>query len=132
MCKYDTMSFRNSISYIKLKMLRDVYFFNKNLINEYPTYNHYESVLDNNGNGSYDDQSFNAKNYAGLYKNFVNIISKVVDLDKLFGSDPLSKFDNVEPSDDMIKVISMIRTFERIEKYRSRGITSFEYNGEDY
>lgn len=111
----------NSIPFIKFKILYDIYRFNKKLICDFPIYTHTEMIISPNGNNTFNTD-FCGSNYVNLYTEFINEIFNTIDLDKLFNNGTIQNLNNIDLTDDHFKIISMIRTLERIEKYKERGI----------
>lgn len=119
---HDAVSVRNSLPYIKYKMLHSVYLFNKNIIKQYPKY-HHNDVLYTNNKSELVTTNYSGSTYASKYTEYINEIQKTVDLDALFCSGSVLNLDVVQLTEVSINVISMIRTLERIDKYKARGIT---------
>lgn len=62
-------------------------------------------------------------NVPSQYDDYLKYISLTVDVNKVFENKTLSSLDRIKITDDVVKIISMIRTHERIDKYKLRGIT---------
>lgn len=119
----------NSIAYIKFKMLHDVYKFNKGLILDFPIYEHIDCVFTGN-NSIKTTKNFCGVQFINLFTNFILQLNKNVNLDQLFNYGSITDFDQIQLTNQIVKVISMIRTLERVEKYRKRGINDFNFTGE--
>ena len=118
----------NSIAYIKFKMLHDVYKFNKGLISDFPIYDHIESVFtENEWPCNKTIKSFSGVQFINLFTNFISQLEKTVNIDELFNHGEITDLDRVPLTNEMVKVISMIRTLERVKKYKERGINDFYF-----
>ncbi|XWV25490.1 putative ORFan [Tupanvirus deep ocean] len=138
--KNDVMTLKNSLPFIKFKILYDVYMHVGGLVENtsYPTYTHNEAIIRCSDEPfNFIEKKYSALDNLDLYTYFMLEINKIVDLDKLFSrlnesvdredcslsGSVFQDWDTLQLDDTMVKVISMIRTLERIEKYKSRGIT---------
>jgi len=119
----DYCTLKNSVPCIKLKMLYDVYLFNKKKITEFPNYEHNECINNENEiNSEITNEKFNGHSYIDLYTKFIDEINKTISLDVLFCHESWMIAKKIKLTDNIVKVISMIRTLERIEKYKKRGM----------
>lgn len=134
---------QNSIAFLKFKILYEVYLYNHNheeAQSEFITVSYYEapgSITESNH--SYYQPPCSVTNLKPVlkdlilsdqdiltYDNYINDISKKINLYELFKG-PRKIWDNITLTNDIVKVISMIRTLERIDKYRDRGIKEFTW-----
>ena len=58
------------------------------------------------------------------YNRYMTYISQKYDLTKIFGESSMNEVSKIKLTDDIVKIISMLRTHERIDKYKQRGIVT--------
>lgn len=132
---------QNSIAFLKFKILYEVYLYNYNheeAQSENITISYYETPRSDSNHNYYQPPCPIANSNPILkdlilteediltYDNYINEISKRVNLYELFKG-PRKIWDKIRLTDDIVRVISMIRTLERIDKYRERGIKEFKF-----
>lgn len=118
----------NSLAFIKYQMFYDVYKYQKGKLKSFPKYKYYTHIMKHNGkNRKKRSRHCAASNYL-LFDAMVKTISKVVDLDMHFDRGHIGDLTKVPITETTVKIISMIRTLERIEKYRGRGIVEFIFD----
>lgn len=79
----------------------------------------YRKSTDVDNSGQYD--AINST-IPPAYSDYLRYISLSVDIDELFSGVTCDNIMDIELTDDIVKVISMIRTHERIDKYKNYGI----------
>lgn len=108
---------QNSMAFIKFRALYAVYRYNhNNLESENINIWYYHEGVKKNLILSEKDVC--------TYDKYISEISKKINLYELFKG-PIKKWEKETITDNVVKVISMIRTLERIDKYRARGIKQF-------
>ena len=120
----------NRLYFIKLYMLFDVHKYLGGTLTTFPTYIYTTKIKTNpntNTNIKPITQSveYCALKKIGLYTKIIREISKTVNLDLIFKS--VTNLDYTIISKQILDLICMITTLERVEKYRQRGITEFIY-----
>lgn len=123
----DYVSIANSLAFIKLRMMHDVYLYAHGKISIFPTYTHHKHFCNINNN-SYNTAShvnvvMSVEQHYQKYLGYIQEISKRIDLDRLF-SYP-TNYHGISLNSDHLKVMAMIRLLERMDKYRSRGMEEF-------
>lgn len=61
------------------------------------------------------------------FKRYYNYMEMYFDFESIFGNLTLDEVKTIAMTDDIVKIISRIRTFERIDKYKARGIRKVLY-----
>ena len=117
-----TTIFYNSLAFTKLKLLYDVYLYNNGKLTHFPVHKTYT-----NSKTTKIPKYHCAIDKIILYTKFIDIIKKDVDLDYVFKHGDGYDLQYFQITGDIIKVVSMIRTLERIEKYRGRGVHTFNW-----
>lgn len=109
-------SFTNSVAFIKLKILLEINDYNKKKIIQFNNYT------------SRGGKTYNARDYFIQYTKFIEFIEKrygpldvftYSGVDKMFND---SKYDTT-----ILQLINTIKTLERVDKYRNRGIHTFHF-----
>ena len=142
------------LPFIKLYMMVDVYKYLAGSLTTFPTYIYRQQVkrLLPAGNGTYRtiktdivDTSYCAVNYINLYTKLVSDISKMVDLDSIIKPNIKQNIkQNIEPNTEpnivpnidlgsivitpqVLHLVQLLVTLERVEKYRKRGMIQFNF-----
>lgn len=118
------VSYKNSVDYIKFKMLYEVYLVENQKLSKYSTHTHYDGMIKE------IKYSIKTLDDVDRYRRYLRKIGDIIDLESVF--DSLSRIlDKIELTDDILYIISMLKTLERIDKYRNRGICEFVMEEEE-
>ncbi|AYV85652.1 MAG: putative ORFan [Satyrvirus sp.] len=117
------VTYRKSKSFIKYKMLYDVYLFVNKKIDKFPTYLWNQQIFENT-----HDLITSIPEYLCALDSFETYVAimrklrKYINLDEIFDKNTIMNLDTQPLTEKMVKTISIMRTLERIMKYKKRGM----------
>lgn len=118
--------FSETMPFIKLLMFFDVYKYLAGDITNFPTYNHVQIMRTLDKMDIYISNKYCALQQINLYTKIICHIEKTTDIDSILKS--ATEISNITVTDQILSLINMIITLERVEKYRKRGMVEFIFS----